>query len=244
MKSYILCLFAALLAFAGGCTNHEVVVEDHYGQCTDNSQCPGTDKCMDSVCVEQVSQPPQGDCADYEWMATEWSCACQGTNCIGTDQTPWTCNFDVLDSNPSDGLCEIQCHDHFWLSQNDMTINPDSSPASLTIDQGNGVVTCAQYHVAPTVTIDIPDDTITATSAFIVITFSEPVEYHLQVTAPTGFTDHYDGTSDGGGYGYPGAVAEETTLNPDTGYLVYLLAKNKAGVGNFAVVSFRTKPTP
>ncbi|MBP6859776.1 MAG: hypothetical protein KBC69_04130 [Candidatus Magasanikbacteria bacterium] len=141
-------ILAAAFAVAA-CTETEVVVNDHYGVCTADEQCPGTYVCQDGICIEP-EEPPQSvaDCATYEWAGREtpWHCWCEGDNCIGTDaELPWECPLDLLDSDPNDGVCGVQCHDHFWLDAQAVGLDPNTSPPSLTFDVGNGVVTCTQY---------------------------------------------------------------------------------------------------
>lgn len=130
-----------------GCTDTQMVIEDHYGECTDDTQCPGTSVCLDGVCVELVEEPTP-DCAPYEWAGrdTPWHCWCEGNNCIGTDaELPWSCPLDLLDSDPKDGVCGVQCHDHFWLDASLVNLDQNTSPPSLMFNLGNGTVTCTQY---------------------------------------------------------------------------------------------------
>lgn len=144
MSYRILFLLALVLANTAACT--EVVVEDHYGECTDDDQCPGTSVCLDNICVEP--EEPIADCEPYEWAGerTPWHCWCEGDNCIGADgELPWECPLDLLDSGPSDGICGVQCHDHFWLDAEVVGLDPNTSPPSLTFDVGHGVVTCTQF---------------------------------------------------------------------------------------------------
>lgn len=139
----LICLYTLA---ASGCTdNQTIVVNDHYGVCTSDSQCPGTSVCLDGVCVDLEEPPP--DCEQYDWAGrqTPWYCWCEG-NCIDTDaELPWSCSLDLLDEDPHDGVCGVQCQDHFWLDAETVGLDPDTSPPSLTFDIGTGVVTCTQY---------------------------------------------------------------------------------------------------
>lgn len=142
--SRIIWILIATLALASITACTEVVVEDHYGECTADEQCPGTSVCLDGICVEPEEPVPA--CERYDWMGNNstWYCWCQGENCGGTDIYPWSCPFDLL-SSPGDTICGIQCHDHFWLSESMLLIDRYEDPPMIVIDEGHGLVTCTQY---------------------------------------------------------------------------------------------------
>lgn len=144
MKFLTLATMAFYATLSAACTETVVVVQDHYGECSLELQCPGTTICLDGVCTQPTE--PVLACEQNEWMAegSRWYCHCEGDNCIGTDIEPWSCPFDLLSDTSNEG-CGIQCHDHFWLMKDMLLIDRLASPPTIIIDQGQGVVTCTQY---------------------------------------------------------------------------------------------------
>jgi hypothetical protein len=138
-------IILALALAVAACTETEVVIEDHYGVCTADEQCPGTYVCQQGYCVEP--EEPVAACEPYEWMGNNstWYCWCDGDNCAGPSiELPWSCPFDLLD-DPSSEVCGIQCHDHFWLGKDMIFIDRLGDPPMVVIDNGNGLVTCTQH---------------------------------------------------------------------------------------------------
>lgn len=136
------CLYA--ITALAACTDTEVIVNEHYGVCMTDGECPGTSVCLDGVCVEP--EEPTSYCQPYEWAGrnTPWYCWCEGGDCIGTEQSElsWSCSLDLI---PGDRWCSVQCHDHFWLDVSVVDLDQNTSPPSLMFDRGTSLVTCTQY---------------------------------------------------------------------------------------------------
>ena len=144
LKLLFIAAFVFGIANTVACTTDtKVVIEDHYGECMADEQCPGTSVCLDGICVEP--DEPAMSCDQLDWMGynSTWYCWCDGDNCIGTNaELPWSCPMDLLEDTQ---VCGVQCHDHFWLSDDMIFIDRLGNPPRIVIDDGNGVVTCTQY---------------------------------------------------------------------------------------------------
>ncbi len=178
MRKLLIATF--ILLGLAGCT--EAVVNDHYGVCTTDQQCPGTSLCLDGICVQQISltcaelgcpsgtecvddvcmepKPATADCDPYQWMTnSQWYCNyTQGEPA----PEPWICHLNTTDGTANDGSCNIQCAEgDFWLPTNEFTIDANGSPPSLKTDYYGREFTCTQYAYIPPestcgITVQVP----------------------------------------------------------------------------------------
>lgn len=111
----------------------------------DDSNCMATTGCPDagSATVDANPLAPDADttpdanpdvCADYRWMAEKpWDCQ---------TSVPYTCDMELL---PADGVCGVQCHDHFWLGTDELIITKEPPPSRLIYYIVDEPITCYQH---------------------------------------------------------------------------------------------------
>lgn len=102
--------------------------------------------------------------------------------------------------------------------------------------------TAAPMNDELTVSIDVPADLVTDTTAYIIFTKSRPAHYRIEVIGPVyeQVSDYLEG--DDFDLNFNTFTLPETGLHPDTGYLVVIYMDDQDGNTASAHTSFRTKP--